>query len=249
MLFWNIQRLGGGKGPIGADEIKSDLEGLAAGNTPDIIVLCEALKGTKKAMAFNKEVPSGYSAVKPYKLFGNYKDANTLRYVLMKKNSVTCNGFLIGTGNDRPVLFIQFMVGNSIYRAMVVHAPSVTHTTTAQANQISTAFNKIKQIFGAGPDAIFGDMNVNVADVGKRTKLRAKLPAEIQQSYAFQYPNQKTHDKGATLDWSITKTGYLNSSVVAINPSIDVNMDGDDDFIPPFKNEKGSDHLPILVKL
>jgi hypothetical protein len=256
IIFWNIARLGQGKQPIGAEELNADLEGLTATYKPEIVVVCEGLKGLRKAMKQNQELPSGYAAPKFIKTHGNYQDVNTLRYVVFSR--VNCSCYLVGTGNDRPALVICFG-GNCV---MALHAPSVTGSTVPQTNQMKLAYDTVAQLVNNGtiasavnPCLIFGDLNMNLRDGQKVGKIRAKLLGSSLQNFSIADPGVATHRNGntgkydTTLDWALKAPGN-NATVSVIEEAEDISMEwgsDDDDYTPSFQNTKNPDHKPILI--
>lgn len=257
IIFWNIARLGKGKQPIGAEELNADLEGLTASYKPEIVVVCEGLKGLRKAMKQNQELPSGYHAPKFVKTHGNYLDLNTLRYVVFSR--VNCNCYLIGTNNDRPALVICF--GGCCVIAL--HAPSVTGSTVPQTKQMKTAYDLVAQLVNKGtiasavnPCLILGDLNMNLRDNQKVGKIRAKLVGSSLQNFTIADPGEPTHrnaksgDYDTTLDWALEAPG-TNATVTVIDQAEPMDMgwnSGDDeDFLPQFENTKNPDHKPILI--
>jgi len=256
IIFWNIARLGNGKQPMGAEELNADLEGLTATHAPEIVVVCEGLKGLRKAMKQNRELPSGYHAPKFVKAHGDYKDVNTLRYVVFSRVNCTC--YLVGTGNSRPALAICFG-GHCV---VALHAPSVTGSTTPQTDQMKKAYTTVAQLVNQGvlgnavnPCLIFGDLNMNLRDGQKVGKIRAKLLGSGLQHFTIADPgvpthrNQNTLKYDTTLDWALKAPG-TNATVSVIEEAEDTTMvwsDDDDDYTPPFQNTKNPDHKPILI--
>jgi hypothetical protein len=257
IIFWNIARLGKGKKPVGAEELNADLEGLTGTHNPEVVVICEGLKGLRKAMKQNQELPSGYHAPKFIKTHGNYQDVNTLRYVVFAR--VNCSCYLIGTGNDRPALVICFG-GQCV---MALHAPSVTSSTTPQTDQMKSAYATVTQLVNTGkignavnPCLIFGDLNMNLRDGQKQGKIRAKLMGTGLQHFSIADPGVPTHRNqqsglyDTTLDWALEAPG-TNATVSVIEAaeemSLEWNSDDDDDFVPQFENTKNPDHKPILI--
>lgn len=224
IIFWNIQRQGGSVGAKGAEELAIDLFSLAEIHKPDILVICEGLKGLHKAMVGNKEVPPGYQAPKMNKQLGTYTDKNTLRYVMMHRDTIAANGYLISTGEDRPAMVITW----GGYSVMALHAPSVTASTVPQTKQMLGAFNKwctSNAIYGTvptiAPQIIFGDLNMDASNPTKRDRIFAKFLKTDLENYSIRAPQQGTHRNNktriydTTLDWAFCAPG-ITATVTAL---------------------------------
>lgn len=278
VIFWNIQRQGGGVHPIGAEELSTDLFGLTQEFGPDVVVLCEGLKGLHKAMVQHREIPPGYVSPKVNKTKGTYKDGDTLRYVMMHRSTINVSGYLVATGVDRPAMILTWG-GHCV---MALHAPSVTSSTVPQTDQMKdayTAWATDTAIFGhppaLTPHLIVGDLNMDASLSNKRNTLLAKFLGTSLAGWGIRRPSKHTHrnrDSGiydTTLDWALCAPG-INATVEAITgennkrkaPSStrgakrqktkrgynDVDSEGDEDYQEEFRNEREPDHRPILVE-
>ncbi|MGZ8710353.1 MAG: hypothetical protein ACXW28_09020, partial [Thermoanaerobaculia bacterium] len=103
IVFWNTAR---GSSMISErlDLIMENCIALAHGR-PELIVLCEGQKGTRKQIRLKGGL-TGYTLVKPGKLFGGYGGNTTLRYVIFARDNVSCVAWYCTTGNDRPAVHI-----------------------------------------------------------------------------------------------------------------------------------------------
>lgn len=252
IVFWNIQRLKGGQHYIGGDELKADLEGIGAQVDPDIIVLCEGLKGLRRTMRDEYIVPSGYTAPKFNKAHGDYLDQNTLRYVLLTR--VVCTGYLLGTGNDRPALAITFTAGGAQHCIIALHAPQGGGSTVPGSTQMKTAYTACINAHLAQPAMIVGDLNIDASLQNRRQALQGHLNGHALQPYRPLYPpnhthrNQNTGIYDTTLDWALVRANVnANVSTVEMTADVDMNDGSDDEFLPSFDNHKEPDHKPILV--
>jgi len=260
ILFWNIQRLGGGRLSHGAEELKEDLEGLTSKCDPDIIVLCEGLRGLRKTMRRNHELPTGYVAPKFIKNHGNYRNHNTLRYVLMHKSHLNCQAYLIDCGGSRPALAICFN-GTCV---IALHAPSITNMTSRQTGQMceayDTVFNLIgnNQLVGAQQIAlIFGDLNMDLRTAGIARRFNRNRQGRNIEQFGILDPGAGTHRNSrtrrydTTLDWAITAPGvHATIEVVVPDPPKELEWgsdDSDDEYMPSYQNSKEPDHRPILI--
>jgi hypothetical protein len=249
IIFWNIARLGAGARPIGAEELNEDLTALTSRYAPDLVVLCEALRGLDVAMVANRENPPGYNVVPLDRTHGDYSKPTTLEYIVFASAACTC--WLIGTGNDRPALAI--CIGGHCLIAL--HAPSVSASTTPQTKQMVAAYDAVAalNLNAANPCLVFGDLNMNLRDPAKEASIRAKLVGSSLQHFQLADPGQPTHrgqsgEYETTLDWALAAPG-LNVQVRVIDPDPveDLTKDPDGDFVASFGSQKNPDHKPILI--
>lgn len=225
VIFWNIQRQGGGVNAIGAEELRDDLYNLAENHQPDVMVLCEGLKGLHKAMVRWNELPRGYESPKVNKVLGTYGLPTTLRYVLMFRSNLNAQGYLINTGPSRPALVVTWP-GECV---MALHAPSVTQSTTPQTDQMvrsqDTWHASARYPNGQpamAPQVIFGDLNMNVALQKKRAAITGKLHNTSLAGYQIVKPDRATHRNAntgvydTTLDWALCAPGVVATATAII---------------------------------
>jgi hypothetical protein len=127
IIFWNIARTQGA-GVI-AEDLQDDLSALQGACNPDVIVLCEAQKltrrnliagndlrliGTYVAPAFAKAAsvnhppaPGLLAGGRVAANLGSYGMPTTLRYILIHRQGLNCNPCLLDIQRNRPALAFQ----------------------------------------------------------------------------------------------------------------------------------------------
>lgn len=253
VLFWNIQRSGGNDISETMDNLRNDLIILAKLEDPELIILCEGLKGLGKAFNAPDVVPE-YERVKPVKHNFAYKDEHVLRYVLLAKKGVSCSATLIDSKASRPGLHMQWTdSGNTVQVAAAIHAPSVSASVAPQTRAIRKVL-KHSSTHGC-PKVIFGDLNIDLGDQKKVQRALGTLNAAGFHGYVAACPPKPTHDGGRSLDGAF----YLSSLPQAV--TVDVceparaakvprytTAADDEEWAPDIENSKGSDHRPIVVR-
>lgn len=218
IIFWNTAR---------GSNLKSDRFQLMMQNVlalsyrnPELILLCEGLKGTKKEMRKTGGVP-GYKLIKPDRTHGSYCSDEVLRYVLISRNDVDCKAYLFDTPSQRPAIIIR---ANG-YNFLGIHAPSVTQSYVPQSKAVNLAMVK-----DFPPYLIFGDLNVDIFNAS----LGPKFISEVQNEYNRMYrayplapmnlvpifdPNHYTRPKSQkSLDWALVPQMYSGNVSVSVVP-------------------------------
>jgi len=270
IIFWNVQRAGNAVGPLTLDNLEVDLISLITSYNPDLLILCEGLKGLGHAIRL-RNIPK-YEVVKPDKGVGDYRKDTTLRYVVLQKRNYGVQTHLVDSGAKRPALLIC-MPG---YNVIALHAPSVSKSVTPQTDQMKTAFDRV---VGAVPGCavtrpcmIFGDLNIDALDSSKMTKMRNSIAGSSLGTFKALGTGQTTQKAGGSLDWALCAQGFRPSvSAIATGKrkraaaatgraakrrktdmddfivDDDEESDAEDEFSQAFGGEKGADHKPLLI--
>lgn len=251
IVFWNTAR---GSSMISErlDLVMENCIALAHGR-PELIVLCEGQKGTRKQIR-NKGGLPGYSLVKPGKLFGGgYGGDTTLRYVIFARDNVPCVAWYCQTGNARPAVHITV----NHFPLLVIHAPSVTTTVKPQRLALKEAL-----ITPHGePAVVFGDFNVDAFNKPMRTQFVNLLSEDLRTLFdedsrfiaRYDDRNPTRPSSGKALDWALVNQKYTSSVKVSVmkDTSTRNEMDdsSDDDFVPEIISTGKSDHEAILIEI
>lgn len=255
ILFWNIA----GAGTEKLEDLSTSLLTLAAINKPDVVVVCEMrklAKGDKAQLAFGdyvyvKPLRPQQTNPKSVKFYHGDTDKRLYAYALQPGAQVAH----VATTNSRPVL----LVAAKTKAILVMHAPSVSHTSLPQAEQMKAAYDECASWAGSGvlkqmPVAIFGDLNVNLWKSKRTDSLEKHLAGHTlgkwnwtKSGYGTHY-NKKT-GKWAELDWALSDPGFkcrvsVASTVAKKSSKSDDDMDwtGGEEGIA-----KNSDHLAMLL--
>lgn len=222
IIFWNVQRAGSPKDVKSEawDNLVENLIGLSAFK-PEMIVLCEGLKGLQKSLRLAK-IP-GYDVVKPLKDLGGYKDDNTLRYVVFKRSAdVGCKPYLVDTGDPRPTIAVKLTVGHATYNLLAIHAPSVTATHKPQSEALAFSLKTLADKHYDLPSVIFGDFNVDAKDDKKRDAFKHHVSTQSVNGFNLNfepaYSKEPTRPaSGKILDWALKDQKYsVDVSVVKL---------------------------------
>lgn len=254
IIFWNTAR-GKNRYSERFEYLMENVFALSCRN-PEVILLCEALKGTQKVMR-NSEL-YGYKVVKPSKLLGGYADENVLRYIVLCRNDLDYWASLISTENKRPAILIH--AGK--YNLLGIHAPSVTKSYVPQSRALKKSFRNI--LNHHQPQVIFGDFNVDAFN----GRLSWKFITELEWEYNQQFNSspskstiklKKVYDNkfytrpssNKTLDWALVPQ-YMSSKVsvkVVRSSSTYDSEDSDEDFVPEIISTVKSDHEAIEITI
>lgn len=241
VIFWNVARAGGKEGPLATDMLCEDLAGLADTHNPDLIILCECIRGFSN---HSRACPAGYSLVKP----SNprlYAKPSMLRYALLRRNDLQCQSRLLKTTtskkrNLRPALGITIP---GFANLVALHAASISNSLSVQIGQLISAHERLIRSDSRHADMLIGDFNVDINEPGNPATVRGRLSGSDLAGYQPRGPRGATHRKGKTLDWTLLRPG-LNASVRLITR--DEEPQGRE-YKNKFLNQKESDHWPILA--
>jgi hypothetical protein len=222
LICWNIQH-------AKLDDegwLTDDINGIAARESPDVLVLMEAQRGLREVLADNP--PAGYYV--PQEPAGSqgsgYAYTSTLRYVALAKTGPIYRHLLVGsafrqvtsraTGKPvrlarRPGLSIRW---NS-WSFVAPHAPAVTGRVRPQADSVLASMaGAIAAWTDQRPvDLVFGDLNVDQANPGRLQSFMNLVAPQTQGNYPVLSPAQATHFNknqriwDATLDWGFYRNG------------------------------------------
>lgn len=251
IVFWNTAR----GSDFNSERFEMILENCIALAycRPELIVLCELLKTSRKKMRAKGGLP-GYSFVWPFKAMGGYTDQNTLRYAILARDDMNCSAFYISTNTDRPALHITI----NGFTFMAIHAPSVTSTVKPQVAALKWGLaTPLKR-----PAVIFGDLNVDARNSGMRSSMVRRLSSEWNSFFNTTGQLVPKYDRkvysrpksGKTLDWALVDPSFTSKvkvSVMATDDSSDDSWDAssDDDFVPRVISTGKSDHEAILIEI
>ena len=241
VVFWNTAR--GKSKRVTSEAVEKIIEncvGLAY-SRPEVIILCEGLKGTRKVIR-NKGGLEGYSIVKPSELLGGYTDKNTLRYIIFARNDVNCIARYCDTGTDRPAVHIT-ACGIAF---LAVHAPSVPNSTLPQSRALNRAF-LLTPLLLAEPAFIVGDLNVDAFNRRMRGQLEARLDHDF---FPVWDRRRSTRPKsGKSLDWALVSAAFTRAVTVRVLDDVDDEGSDDDEWRPPILSTGKSDHEAIVVEV
>jgi hypothetical protein len=246
ILFWNTAGAGGGDE---GDEIAPTLAAYSSQANPDCVVICEMRKVdtvTKQGFGFGD-----YLYVKPGrpqqttpKTVAFYHTVHDKRlYVYSKNPGVQAWQFTTGTRRPAVLLLVQ---GTYI---MVMHAPSVSSTSGPQADVMTQAYDLAANLVAA-PEAIFGDLNVDLKSRARVRSLKRHLTGHALRTWRREGTGEYTHKSKSELDWALcapTFAGWVE--VVNLSRKRRRKINDDDDWRGEDEiANKSSDHLPILLR-
>lgn len=266
VVFWNVQRSKGlntGTSDSGVT-VGNDIAGIADRTKPDAIVLCELING------YSDSPPIGYTFSEPSTLFADYFNEDTLRYGLITPENSNHSAFLLPTSDNfsdtkiRPALGV---VLNGSVSFVALHAISSTSADRKKIAQAEYAATEMENYFNENhkrpnPDVLFGDFNINLANIPASSvneMIDKKGPLAGYKVRATKSGTQvpggnklKEHDDFtdtsafiSKLDWALLSPDVLGqASIQVLKPQ----KLSDNSIRDEFKNEKRSDHLPIVVE-